>query len=201
MELYFWSIISSHLTIINFIRGLLTHMEIQEILQNRQNTNNIASNTNKVTSKNLREELPLGVAQYLPRSSELSVLHPSLSLRVMIYQHCTHSSTKMSVGTRWVLGHCDPLGTDEGMLSSKEVQGCRKNNWTLWLSRYFCPWGVWLMHNVGTECTVEGREEAKGQRKRLCLNFPCLALKYKCLFHNACTQKHNFSYNFSEFIK
>ena len=42
---------------------------------------------------------------------------------------------------------------------------------------------VWWMHNVGTQCTVEGREEAKGQRKFLCvLNFSCLAIKYKFYF-------------------
>ena len=42
------------------------------------------------------------------------------------------------------------------------------------------------MHNVDTQCTVGGREEAKRQRKKLCLNF-CLAIKYKFYFTSTYT--------------
>ena len=54
-RIYIWSIISSHLIIINFIWGLVTHLVMQEtiILKNRHDTNNIASNINKVVSKYL----------------------------------------------------------------------------------------------------------------------------------------------------
>ena len=38
------------------------------------------------------------------------------------------------------------------------------------------------MHNADTQCTVEGREEAKGQRKFLHLYFSCLAIKYEFYF-------------------
>ena len=35
------------------------------------------------------------------------------------------------------------------------------------------------MFTADTECSVEGREEAKGQEKILCLNFPCIVLEYE----------------------
>ena len=39
------------------------------------------------------------------------------------------------------------------------------------------------MHNADTQCTIGGREEAKGQTKKiLCLNFSCLAIKYEFYF-------------------
>ena len=42
---------------------------------------------------------------------------------------------------------------------------------------------AWLMHNVDTQCTGEGRKEAKGQKKIfLCLNFSCPAIKYGFYF-------------------
>ena len=43
---------------------------------------------------------------------------------------------------------------------------------------------VWLMHKADTQCTVEKREEAKGQRqkKSLCLNCACLAIRYEFYF-------------------
>ena len=40
-------------------------------------------------SRDLSKELPLEATQYLPRLSDLSVLHQSLSLREMIYRHYT----------------------------------------------------------------------------------------------------------------
>ena len=56
--------------IINFIGGSVTRLVMQEtiILYNRQNNSNITSSyiINKVISKYLMEEFPVGVAQYLP---------------------------------------------------------------------------------------------------------------------------------------
>ena len=70
------SVVSSHLIIINFTRALATHLVMQEtiIFFNRRNTSNAASGINKVISKYLSEELPLGVTQYLPRFSDQSIL-------------------------------------------------------------------------------------------------------------------------------
>lgn len=39
--------------------------------------------------------------------------------------------------------------------------------------------GVWLMHNANTMCTREERGGQNGHKNCLCLNFYCLALKYK----------------------
>lgn len=81
--------------IINFIGGSVTHLLMQEtiILYNRQNNSNITSSyvINKVISKYLSDELPVGVAQYLPGLSNQSVLHPSPSLREMV---CCYKFTK-----------------------------------------------------------------------------------------------------------
>lgn len=38
-------------------------------------------------------------------------------------------------------------------------------------------WGVWLTHNADAQCTLEGREEAKRQRKSFMFMLFCLALK------------------------
>ena len=71
------------------------------------------------------------------------------------------------------------------MLYSKGLYGwCqKKKNWSLWLSRYFCHWGG--LANVYCRCTIHTREVGGGpkeQRKIVCLNFSCLALKYD-FFH------------------
>ena len=42
----------------------------------------------------------------------------------------------------------------------------------------FLPTGkFWSMPNADAQCTVEGREEAKGQRKFFTFKFSCLAIK------------------------
>ena len=52
---------------------------------------------------------------------------------------------------------------------------------SLWLSGCFCHWGG-LVSNV----ILQGGEEAEMGREEFCLNFSCLALKYKFLFHQEC---------------
>lgn len=37
---------------------------------------------------------------------------------------------------------------------------------------------VWLVHNADTLCTEQGERRPEG-RELLCLNFPCLAIKYE----------------------
>ena len=50
------------------------------------------------------------------------------------------------------------------------------------LSRFSCWWGgVWLVHNADTLCTEQGERRPEG-RELLCLNFPCLAIKYEFYF-------------------
>ena len=49
----------------------------------------------------------------------------------------------------------------------------------------FLPRGeVWLMHNADTQCTVEGREKAKGQKKVFMFKFFLPCHKIWILFHN-----------------
>ena len=43
---------------------------------------------------------------------------------------------------------------------------------------------VWLMHNPNTRCTVEGREEDKGQRRALVFKFFLSCHKIRILFHH-----------------
>lgn len=45
---------------------------------------------------------------------------------------------------------------------------------------------VWLRLNWDTQCTVEGREEAK-RAERVCFNFSCLATKHEFLFSHSMT--------------
>lgn len=65
--------VSSHLLIVVFIRGSVTHLVMQETIMssNRQDMNSRASETGKVLSKYLRWELLVGVAAYLLRSCDL----------------------------------------------------------------------------------------------------------------------------------
>lgn len=49
---------------------------------------------------------------------------------------------------------------------------------SLWLSRYFCWWEVWLIPNADTQCTVVERgEEAKKQRKCFMFKFSLTCLR------------------------
>ena len=53
------------------------------------------------------------------------------------------------------------------------------------VEQVFLPMGeVWLMHNAGTQCTVEGREEAKGPRKIFTFKFFLSCHKIWILFHS-----------------
>ena len=54
-----------------------------------------------------------------------------------------------------VVGLCDPLKSQEGMLSTKSylVDARRR---LLFKAKLMGE--VWLMHNADTQCTVEGRE-------------------------------------------
>ena len=53
----------------------------------------------------------------------------------------------------------------------------------LWLIRFFCGWEVWSMHYADTQCTVKGREEAKGQKKIFMFKFFFSCHKIWILFH------------------
>ena len=115
----------------------------------------------------------------------------------MICCYHTQSSPKMSAGTRWVVDHGDPWRTDKGMLSSEDSCGWHpKNNWCLCLNRYFCHWAVWLMQNAIAQRMVEGREEAKGQRKSFMLKV-FLGLKYE-FYINPSMKDPRASYNDSK---
>ena len=83
----------------------VTHSAMQEtiILEDRQNTSNIASDINKVTSKYLSGELPLGAALWL---SDQTVLHHPLSFFfffVIFTYDCT-GSLLLSIGFSLVVG-------------------------------------------------------------------------------------------------
>jgi len=77
-----------------------------------------------------------------------------------------------------VVGHVTPLQDQEGMLSFKELScWCQEN-----VEQVFLPMGeVWLVHNADTLCTEQGERRPEG-RELLCLNFPCLAIKYEFYF-------------------
>ena len=77
-----------------------------------------------------------------------------------------------------VVGHVTPLQDQEGMLSFKELScWCQEN-----VEQVFLPRGeVWLVHNADTLCTEQGERRPEG-RELLCLNFPCLAIKYEFYF-------------------
>ena len=44
----------------------------------------------------------------------------------------------------------------------------------LWLSRFLLTVEVWPKYNADTQCTVEGREEVKGQKDIFVYNFSYL---------------------------
>ena len=80
-----------------------------------------------------------------------------------------------------VVGRVTPLQNQEGMLSFKELSCCQENvavhGWAV-----FLPMGeVWWVHNADTLCTEQGERKPEG-RELLCLNFPCLAIKYEFYF-------------------
>ena len=67
------------------------------------------------------------------------------------------------------------------------LRSCLVDAWRMFLfmvEQVFLPMGeVWSMPNADTQCAAEGREEAKGQRKKfLCLNFSYLAIKHEFYF-------------------
>ena len=66
------------------------------------------------------------------------------------------------------------------------------------VERVFLPMQeVWSVHNADTQCIVEGREEAKGQRKILCLNFSYLAIKYEFYFTLIFVKVVSYFYSFN----
>ena len=65
------------------------------------------------------------------------------------------------------------------LINVRETDHLGKGNFSVFRASFV------LMPNADTQCTVVGREEeAKGQRKFFCLNFPCLAIK--CDFISRC---------------
>ena len=70
------------------------------------------------------------------------------------------------------VGHCDPLQNLEGMLSFKELSYWSRRMLLFMVEQVFLQMReVWLMHNADTQCTVAGREEAKGKRKMFMFKF------------------------------
>ena len=55
--------------------------------------------------------------------------------------------------------------------------------WSLYLNSISEDEEVWLMHKADTQCTVEEREEAKGQRKKKIMFKLCLSsIRYEFYF-------------------
>ena len=72
-----------------------------------------------------------------------------------------------------------PYRIEKGMLSSKEL--FLKIN--LYGGAGISALGkIWLTHSAEAQCTLEGKHEANGQRKILCLKFSCLTIKYDFYF-------------------
>ena len=65
----------------------------------------------------------------------------------------------------------------------KSQAGVRRTKMDLSIgSGIFALRKVWLTHTADAHCTLQGREEVKRGREKLCLKFSCLALKYECYF-------------------
>ena len=68
---------------------------------------------------------------------------------------------------------------DKGMFSSKELHACsqkKKSDLYGWVGISAIE-EVWLTHNADTQWTLEGREEASGQRKSFLFKFFLFCLK------------------------
>lgn len=64
------------------------------------------------------------------------------------------------------MDHHGPLQDQAGILSFKDCLAGSRRMLLFKVKWVFLPMGeVWSMHNANTQCRVEGREEAKGQRK------------------------------------
>ena len=79
------------------------------------------------------------------------------------------------------MDHGDPLRIDKRMLSCEELWLVLEEQLIFMSEQVFLPLAG--LANADAQCTVDRREEAKGQRKILCSKFSCPALKCEFLFH------------------